>query len=166
MAESIALFLHQGQLSTDPLIQGDSTLSSLDRANTIEVLSLSQPLQLSFDRATLLPNGRRFYSPLSFTKRIDKATPLLRQALVTNQVLYAEFRWYRPSPSGDGSTQMFFKLIVELAHLSKAVLQLPDGLNPAAAALPPMESLELIYRKATWQYEDGGIVFIDELSET
>lgn len=166
MAESIALFLKRGTAPSTDDIQGESTVSSLGREHSIEVLSLSQPLQSAFDRATLQPTGRRFYPPLSFTKRIDKATPLLRQALVQNQVLNGEFKWYRPNPAGTGSDQHFLTLFVDQARIVKCVTRLPDVQASLTATLPPYEEIELVFHKIRWTYIDGGIEFEDELSSS
>lgn len=166
MAESIALFLKRGAAPSTDEIQGESSLTAGGREHSIEVLSLSQPLQAAFDRATLQPTGRRFYPPLTFTKRIDKSTPLLRRAIVQNEALNGEFKWYRPNPAGTGTDQHFLTLFVDQARIVKCVTRLPDVLTPATASLPPYEEIELVFHKIRWTYIDGGVEFEDELGST
>src|SRR5574343_1366682 len=106
MADNISLTLSANGTN----IPGDSTVSSLERANTLEVLSFEQSVSRAFDRATLLATGRRIYAPIRFTKRLDRSTPLLRKAMIQNEGVAGNFRWFRPHPSGDGSTQHFMTL--------------------------------------------------------
>lgn len=162
MAESIALFLKRGAAPSTDDIQGESSVTSGGREHSIEVLSLSQPVQAAFDRATLQPTGRRFYPPLTFTKRIDKSTPLLRQAIAQNDVLNGEFKWYRPNPAGTGTDQHFMTIFVDQARIVKCVTRLPDLQTALTATLPPYEEIELVFHKIRWTYIDGGIEFEDD----
>lgn len=160
MAETLSLHLTAN--GTD--VAGDHTLNSLGRANTIEVVSLEQQVKTAFDRGTLRATGRRVYVPLRFSKRIDRSTPLLRRALVNNEVVAGEFRWYRPHPAGDGSTQHFFTLAFTQGRITGATLRLPDTLGAETATLPPLEDIELVFNEVTWRWEDGGIEQVDTLT--
>lgn len=157
MADTIALTL----TANDEAIEGDSTVTSMDRTNTIEVLSLEQQVSTAFDRATLTPTGRRIYLPIRFTKLMDRATPMLRQALAQNQVVAGSFRWFRPNPSGTGTTQHFFTLAFTGGRITKCTLRLPDTLDPAQAALAPMEEVELTFATITWTHVPAGVEHID-----
>lgn len=157
MAESISLTLTANEVD----IEGDSTVTSLGRADTIEVLSLEQQLSGAFDRATLQPTGRRIYAPIRFTKRIDRSSPLLRKALTLNEPVAGAFRWYRPSPAGDGTTQHFFTVEFTGGRITLCKLRLPDVLDPATAALSPMEDVELTFNEITWTYVDGNVAHTD-----
>ncbi len=160
MAESISLTISSNGIN----IPGDHTQTSLSRANTIEVLSMEQQVSRAFDRSTLRATGRRIYAPLRFTKRLDRATPLLRRALVNNEVLTGSFRWFRPNPSGDGSTQHFFTLAFADGRITRCTLRLPDTLTPETTSLPPMEDIELTFGEVTWTVIDGGIEFEDTIN--
>ena len=47
------------------------------------------------DRNTGFPTGRRYYEPITFVKDIDKATPQIARALITNEVIEeAQFRFF------------------------------------------------------------------------
>lgn len=157
MAETISLRLTAN--GTD--IEGDSTVTSLERADTIEVISMEQQVSRSFDRATLTATARRIYAPIRFTKRLDRSTPLLRQALVNNQVVAGNFRWFRQSPSGDGTTEPFFTLTFTGGRITKCTLKLPDTLSADTASLPPLEEIEVAVGVITWSWTDGGVEFED-----
>jgi hypothetical protein len=161
MADTIALTLTG---TTQGEIQGDSSISSSNRANTIEVLSLEQEVFVHIDRATLEATGRRSYVPFTFVKRIDKATPKLRQALITNELLTGEFRWFRPNPDGSGSTQHFFTVSFTGGRVNRSTLILPDTRVPPTASQPPMESVEMVFAQITVTFEPGGITSNDAIS--
>ncbi|MCU0924507.1 MAG: type VI secretion system tube protein Hcp [Hydrogenophaga sp.] len=162
MAETISLRL----VANGSDIEGDHTLTSLGREDTIEVLAMEQQLSKAFDRATLRATGRRIYAPIRFTKRLDRSTPLLRQALVNNAVVSGSFRWFRPHPDGDGTTQQFFTLEFAQGSITKCTLRLPDTLLDDSASLPPMEEIELVFGEITWRWTDGGIEFEDTVSRS
>ena len=157
MADTLALTL----TANGDNVPGDSTVTTMERANTIEVLSLEQQVSMAFDRATLQPTGRRIYAPIRFTKRVDRATPLLRQALSQNQVVAGAFRWFRPNPSGTGTTQHFFTLSFTEGRVTRCALRLPDTLDAVQATLAPMEEVELTFSSITWTIVDGGVEYID-----
>jgi type VI secretion system secreted protein Hcp len=145
-------------------IEGDSTVTSLERADTIEVLSLEQTVSRPFDRATLQPTGRRIYAPIRFTKRLDRSTPRLRQALINNEVLAGHFRWFRPDPDGGGTTEHFMTLRFTQGRLTRCALRLPDTLGAETASLPALEEIELTVGTIEWEWEDGGVVFTDTVN--
>ncbi len=152
MADTIALTL----TANEAPIEGDSSITSMDRADTIEVLSLEQQLSSAFDRATLLATGRRIYAPIRFTKRLDRSTPLLRQALVQNQVMAGSFRWFRPNPGATGTMQHCLTLDFTEGRITKCALRLPDTLDTTTSALPLLEEVELTFTTITWTWVPGG----------
>lgn len=143
-------------------IEGDSTVTSLERADTIEVLSLEQTVSRPFDRATLQPTGRRIYAPIRFTKRLDRSTPRLRQALINNEVLAGHFRWFQLA--GDGTTEHVMTLRFTQGRLTRCALRLPDTLGAETANLPALEEIELTVGTIEWEWEDGGVVFTDTVN--
>ena len=147
-------------------IDGDHTQTSLDRQNTIEVLKLEQPVFVNFDRSTYQPTSRRVYAPVKFSKRLDRSTPLLRQALNHNEVMAGDFRWFRPNPAGDGTTQHFFTLAFTGGRITRCELVLPDVMHADTASLPAMELVELVFEGITWTWVPGGIEHTDTISTT
>lgn len=157
MADTISLTLSANSTN----IPGDSSVSTLERANKLEVLSLEQTVSRAFDRATLQATGRRIYAPIRFTKRLDRSTPLLRKALINNEVVEGNFRWFRPNPTGDGTTQHFMTLSFTQGRITKCVLRLPDTLGADTATLPPLEEIEMTAGTWTWTWVPGSIEFQD-----
>ena len=90
MAESIALFLKLNGLD----IQGDNSQTSLDRENSIEVLSWSWAAE-SQTTSSGGPSGQRIMGEVKFVQRIDKSSPLLFKAFTNSDVALGLFKFYR-----------------------------------------------------------------------
>src|SRR5262249_49244422 len=66
-------------------IKGESSQTSLGRANTIECTFYQQSVLTAREAGSGMATGRRQYEPLLIRKRIDKSSPLIAKALVENQ---------------------------------------------------------------------------------
>ena len=157
MAERIALKLH-GQKQND--MNGENPQTTLDRENTIEVLSLTQTVKIAFDRATLQATGRRFYEPLEFTKPMDRSTPMLIQAVTTNEAVDGEFLWYRLN--SNGQDEKFFSLKFTGGRIAESTLKLPDVLSAPSSGFPPVQVCTLVANHMEWTYIDAGISTSDD----
>lgn len=142
-------------------VQGDSTVASLGRANTIQCYSFELGITTAREAATGLATGRRQYSPIVIRKRIDKSSPLLAKALCNNEVIEGVFRFYRPNPAGDGTTQHFYTVNIRQGRVASVKNILPDVLNPATASHPPMEEVSFVFTNITWTYVPTGAEFTD-----
>jgi type VI secretion system secreted protein Hcp len=158
MAETVHLFLTANGSS----IQGESSQTSLGRENSIECLYFEQRCATGRD-ATGVSTGRRQYDPLMFRKPVDKASPLIARALVENQVIEAVFRFFRPNPSGDGTTQQFFTVSIKQGRIASMRTFLPSTLDPASANQPPQDEVTMVFQNISWSYA-GGITFEDRTS--
>jgi type VI secretion system Hcp family effector len=96
---------------TQGLIQGDETNKSFG-ANTIAILGVTHSLTMPFDATTGLPPDRPRveHRPIEIVKLPDKSTPKLLRALVTNESLNVEIRFYRTVTSGAVVLYHTFKL--------------------------------------------------------
>ncbi|MES3033305.1 MAG: type VI secretion system tube protein TssD [Gemmatimonadota bacterium] len=159
MATNISLTITGAALGQ---ILGDSSVTTLERANTIEVTSLSHGLRANFERATGLATGRRYYEPIEFRKNLDRSTPRLREALIRNDTMSGTFRWFRPNPNGDGTTQHFLTITFGGGRITSAEMKLPDTLDPDSATLPAYEIVTLVFNSITWDWLPGGISANDE----
>lgn len=142
-------------------ITGDNTIAA--RADSSEVVevhhSVRKPTEVHSGRAS----GARVHGPLRVLKRLDKATPLLFKALVTNQVLPTlELRWYRPSPAGTGEIEHYYTIKLTDAAVTLVQAWLPNTVDPTVAHYTSMEWVEFNYRKITETWVDGGIEHEDD----
>lgn len=156
-AETVHLYLK----SNGEDIQGDSTVTSLNRANTIQCLSFQDAVATVRAAGSGMATGRRTYEPIVFRKRIDKSSPLIAKALVQNQVIEGQFRFYRPSPAGDGTTEHFFTIEIKEGRVNGIKRISPSTIDPATANQPPMEEISFVFGTIKWTYHPTGATFSD-----
>lgn len=146
MADTVHLFLKLGGVD----VQGESTQTSLGRDGSIECLSYEQHL--------FVPDGaaasRRQHAPLTIRKRVDRSSTALLRGLCEGQIAEGTFRFYRPSPNGDGTTEQHHRVaivgrIVGIRQLS------PSTVEAATAIQPAMEEVTFAYDSLTWTWLDG-----------
>lgn len=158
MAEAVSLFLKAN--GSD--IKGESTTTSLGREDSIECLYFEDSVRTAREKGTGMATGRRTYEPIVFRKRIDKSSPLLAKALCNNEVIEGTFKFFRPSPSGDGTTQQFFTIEIAQGRVAGIKRVSPDTIDPASAIEPPTEEVSFVFHTITWTYEDGGVTHTDD----
>ncbi|MBK6579854.1 MAG: type VI secretion system tube protein Hcp [Sandaracinaceae bacterium] len=123
MAQSVHLSLK----SAGQDIQGDSTILSLGRENTIECIYFSDAVRTAREKSSGMATGDRTYEPLKILKRIDKSSPLLAKALCNNEMIEGTFRFFRPSPTGDGTTQQFFTVEISEGRIAGILRESPTS---------------------------------------
>jgi len=153
MAETVHLFLKAN--GND--IKGESSQTSLGREGSIECFSFRDSIRTAREAGSGVATGRRTYEPVIITKRIDKSSPLLAKALCDNETIDGIFKFYRPSPGGDGTTEQFFTVEISRGRVSYVNRVSPDTFDPAAAARPPLEEVGFVFHTIKWTYTDGGI---------
>lgn len=92
--------------------------------------------------------------PMKITKFIDKASPLLHNALTTGEQLNVEINWYRISASGE--EELYYVMELENAVLVDIETILPSVGDPAMAHLAHMEILHINPGAITWTHEAAG----------
>lgn len=161
MAETVHLFLKAN--GTD--IKGESTQHSLGRQDSIECLFYKQSIITAREAGTGMATGRRQYEPLVIRKRIDKASPLLAKALCENQAIEAEFKFFRPSPGGDGTTEQFYTVTIKQSRIASIAQYVSDTIVPATATDPPLEEIAFVFHTISWTYTNGGVTHEDSWSQ-
>ena len=134
------------------VIEGDSTQTSLGRANTIECVS--------WESEFFRPAGAehtRVHRPVKIVKRIDKSTPLLAKAFENNQTGTASFKFYRPDPTGNGTTEQFFTVILDGVRITSERILLPSTLTQVTANSPPLDEVTFAYTSMRIMYTNGGV---------
>jgi type VI secretion system secreted protein Hcp len=161
MAETVHLFLK----ASGNDIQGNSSQVSLGRENSIECLSFESSVITAREKGSGMATGRRQHNPIVFLKRIDKATPLIAKALCTNEVIVGKFKFFRPNPTGDGTTQQFYTIDIAEGRIASQRQLSPNTIVPASTLEPPQEEVTIVFGSITWTYEDGGITHADTWRE-
>lgn len=161
MAENVYLFLKAS--GTD--IPGDSTVSSDGRENSIECLEYRDSVATPRDASSGMATGRRSYEPIKILKRLDRSTPLIFKALCNNEAIEATFRFFRPNPTGDGTTQHFFTVEIGQARISQIERVNPNTMQGVTATEPAYEEVSFVFGTIRACYEDGGIEHVDEWTQ-
>ena len=160
MAETVHLALKANGQD----IKGESSQTSLGRANTIECTFYQQSVLTAREAGSGMATGRRQYEPLLIRKRIDKSSPLIAKALVENQKIDATFKFFRPNPTGDGTTEQFYSVEIKDGRIASMKQFLPDTIVPASSTEPPMEEVTFVFSTITWTYTNGGVTHQDTWS--
>ena len=161
MAETVHAYIK----SNGSDIQGESSQTSLGRENSIECFYFEDNVRTAREKGTGMATGRRTYEPIKFLKRIDKSSPLLAKSLCNNEVIEGSFRFFRPSPTGDGTTQQFFTVEITEGRIASIKRVSPNCIDPASSADPPLEEIQVVFHTITWTYEDGGVMHTDSWRE-
>ena len=161
----MAMTVHLSLKANGEDVQGDSSITSMDREDTIECLSFHDSVRTAREASTGMATGDRSYEPIKISKRIDKSSPLLAKALCNNEVAEGIFKFFRPNPAGDGTTEQFFTIEFQQGRVSSIVRNSPDVIDPAAATAPATEEVSFVFGHIRWTYEPDGIEHIDAWSE-
>ncbi len=161
MAETVHLYLKANGQD----IQGESTQTSLGRENSIECVLFRDSVRTARERGSGMATGRRTYDPIMIIKRIDKSTPLLAKALCNNEVIEGTFKFFRPNPAGDGTTEHFFTVEILEGRIESIERLVPDSFDPASSILPPSETVRFVFHSITWTYEPSGASHHDNWRE-
>ncbi len=143
-------------------IKGDAKLRG--REDAIVVIAASHEINSPRDAASGLASGKRMHKPFVITKELDKSTPLLRKALVTNEILpSATIDFYRPTPRG-GIAQEEKYLTIKLTNASISNIRqvMLNNKNPELTRYAQSEEISFTYQKIEWIWADGGVTASDD----
>lgn len=136
-------------------IPGEAAPSNLVQADAIEILSYTQTSNAPFDPGAGRLTGRQTYGPITFTKPIDRASPLIAKAFTNNEEIEAIFRFFQPSSEGD--LRNFYSITVSNGRIVGIQQVQPNTVNRNTMALPEFEEIQLAFTTITWTHEDTNI---------
>jgi type VI secretion system secreted protein Hcp len=161
----MAMTVHLYLTANGTKIDGDSTILSMERENSIECLSFTDSVRTAREASSGMASGERTYEPIRIVKRIDKSSPLLAKALCNNEVIEAVFKFYRPNPAGDGTTEQHFTVEITEGRVGSITRVSPDVIDPASANAPPTEEVTFVFGRIVWTYVPDGIEHEDHWSQ-
>lgn len=92
--------------------------------------------------------------PLTLLKRIDRASPLLIQALLTKQRVAGTLKIFDNDPD-TGETRLRYTVELVDGQVSAVEQTIPDAFDPEQATRPPLEVLRI---------EPGALIWTDEIN--
>jgi type VI secretion system secreted protein Hcp len=133
------------------------------REGSILVHSFENEILSPRDPTTGQSTGKREHEPFVILKEIDKSSPKLWTALVTNEVLTT---WVLRFWAADakGMEQEIYTITLTNANISSVREYMVDNLTAADANLPMLEEVTFTYQKIQWTWTDGGITASDDWS--
>jgi type VI secretion system secreted protein Hcp len=147
-------------------IQGESSVTSQERENTIEVVEISHDVSSPVDSSTSSRSGQREHRVLRVTARVDKAVPLMYKAWSNNEQCEVLLRFFRPDLSGSGQEMEFFKISLTGASVAALKLHWPNSLRPETAAIPEQIEYAFTYERIQWESMDGNLSHEDQWFES
>jgi type VI secretion system secreted protein Hcp len=144
------------------VIEGKSIKPGLE--NWIECTAFRINITKPHDRNTGFPSGRRYYEPITFVKDIDKATPRIASALITNdEITEAEFRFY---DSINGAETLVYTIKTQKGTIASQRQFSSDTYDPALTDRPPQEEIGLVFQSITGEWHDGNFTWADNWGAT
>jgi len=133
------------------VIAGDVTIKGLE--DRIAAIAVSEGVSSPRDPASGLPTGKRVHKPFVIVKQLDKASPGLFMAAVTNENLTSvDCSIYRRS----GGRQPYFEIKLQDASISSFDIKARedsdndrDDPTSRSATLGTFETVQLVFRRIT-----------------
>ena len=92
------------------------------------------------------------HSPIIITKNVDKASPLLAQALSTREEINCTISFYRMSSFG--MQEKFYSVSINGGIIADLTLEMPHAILQSDAE--PQEHMAIRYRDITWTHHAAG----------
>jgi type VI secretion system secreted protein Hcp len=139
-------------------VKGESTQLS---DGSIECHSFAIGVSNPIDWSTGAASGRREYSAIVITKRIDRASPLIWKALCTNQIVEGKFKFFRPPVDGGAVDEQFYTVEFKNGRI--------ESVSQSIASDHPAENISFAYRTITITYDSKaakGVTHTDDWSKS
>jgi type VI secretion system secreted protein Hcp len=131
------------------------------REGKILVIAMQHEIVAPRDPQSGLPTGKRIHKPLTVTKEIDRASPLLYNVLCTNENLVeARVELWTWSPTGQ--EKQHYTVRLTNANIAGITFKVPNIKNPKLARLAGYEEIAFTYQKIEWIWTEGGITATDD----
>jgi len=136
---------------------GDVTVTNMGpddvSADSMELFETSWGVTTAAEGSSGARRGSRRMQdlPITFTKRLDGASPMLMQALVENHTIEGRFDFYDTASEvgGDGTTRKRYTIEVEGARVIEINSVSPNTLEAEVLGLPMMETVKIVYHTVT-----------------
>jgi type VI secretion system secreted protein Hcp len=136
---------------------GDKAVEA--HANEMVVLSVEHTIVVPRDAQSGQPSGARLHQPVKVTCYLDKATPLMQQALVTGENLEIEMKFFRTnSEEPTAPPEHYYTIALEGAIVVMSRMWVPAS-DPEKRQLV---EYQLSYSTISWTHEVSGTEGTDD----
>lgn len=109
-------------------------------------------LSYSHSMANIGAIGKPMHNPITFSKNIDKASPLLAQALSNREQLTCSISFYRTSTYG--LQEKFYSVELKDGIIADLMVEMPHTLFQDDSE--PLEHLAIRYKEISWTHHLAG----------
>ena len=132
------------------------------RENSSDVFEIEHQVQMQLDVATGLSSGVRIHAPLRVTKVIDKASPLLFQALCQNKTLKdVTLDFFRIDPETRSEVK-YYTIAMTNCRVSHYRPFMPTSFLPSNEEFRHMEQVSFVYETIELRWLPDNITAMDE----
>ncbi|NJN64059.1 MAG: type VI secretion system tube protein Hcp [Acidobacteria bacterium] len=135
-------------------IQGDNPRPSLGRENTIQGFEYHHLVTVPTSGG---PTTK--HETIILTKPYDRATVKLWRAMDQRELLQVEFWHFRPSPSGDGTTERYYTVTLTNARVVGIEQITPNTLDATLVQWPSIERVRFEYDSMRVIWEPSGLQY-------
>jgi len=126
-----------------------------DHPDEITVIRFDHQIMIPLGPQTGQPTGQRVHKPLCFTKRYDKSSPWLYQALCCGERLTeVEIKWYRTTR--EGTQEHYFTHRLRDAIIVNIQANMVLATDVSQDYREPEETICIMYNEIEWTHEVAG----------
>lgn len=123
--------------------------------NEMLIQQVNHAITVPTDPQSGQPTGQRVHYPLTVVTALNKATPLILNAVTTGEkITKAELKWYRTSI--EGKQEHFFTYILDDAVITSLEVGMPHAQDSSSSEYTQLVSINLTYRKITLEHDVAG----------
>jgi type VI secretion system secreted protein Hcp len=158
----------QAYLKVTAASQGDiaGSITQKTREDSIGVIAVSHQIVSPRDAASGMPTGKRMHKPFVITKELDKATPKLYGALVTNENLPKwVLKFYTPGTAATknlGTEVNHYTVELVNANIASIDFVMKNNRRQENMQFPECEEIAFTYQKIIWTWNEGGLSASDD----
>jgi type VI secretion system secreted protein Hcp len=133
------------------------------REGSILVHAYSNEIVSERDPASGLPTGKREHLPVTIVKEVDRSSPQLWNALVTNETLTQwELKFWSADAAQGGVEKQIYTVSLVNAGIASIHEYMDDNQEPAEANLPLQEEITFTYQKIEWTWMNPTVAASDD----
>jgi type VI secretion system secreted protein Hcp len=142
------------------------SIAQKGREDSIGVIAVSHSIISPRDVQSGLPTGQRMHKPFVVTKELDKSSPLLYNALCTNEnMTECVLKFWTPqikATTGVGQEVQHYTIKLTNANIASIDFRMANIKNPELTKYSEYEEIAFTYQKIEWTWNDGGISAMDD----
>jgi len=147
----------------------NGSVTQKGRENSSFVLSMDSKVAIPIDQMSGLSAGMRRHEPLTITKEIDQASPLLFNCCVTNENLtLVQIKFWKVgtmATGAQGSEEQYYTIELANAHVCEFRQFTPEHTGSesiAAKSTWDQEEIKFSFQKITLTWTKGGKTAVDD----